>query len=180
MLTVENIMNRLRVNVLLLILAIPLAIVACDGDASSQQQATGDQLQQGIVFFKNGDYENAIPLLEPYALSGDSSACRFVGLAYALGLGVSIDAERAKEIFGYAPDEAASNHFMVGKELEEREAPQEGSIAAFDWYVVAAELGSKSAALRIADAYSNGELGLTTDSEKAQHWIQRSEILEQR
>jgi len=41
---------------------------------------------------------------------------------------------------------------------------------AVHWYALAAEGGNKCAARCLANAYGQGELGLTRSGEKAEHW----------
>jgi len=149
----------------------------CADESGSQDRKSKESLENGITNFKNGDFSEAVPKLEQYLPEGERSACRFVGLAYALGLGVSVDYRKSKEAFDFCADDKGSNYFAVGMELEKRGEKNANSTMALDWYNQAAEYGSKAAATRLAEAYSSGELGLTIDLDRAESWRQRASNL---
>lgn len=165
-------MYRLPTATLLIVIVGTTVVTACSAERGGKAPQLSESMQQGIVDFKNGDYRKAVSTLEPYASAGEKPACSFVGLAYALGLGVPVDTQKAKGTFDYCPADAPSNYFLVAKELEKRDA-----ITSIEWYIDAAELGSPSASTRIADAYANGELGLAVDLEQSDHWRERSKQL---
>ena len=72
-----------------------LAIVAFQLCVYGQQK----QYRKGVGALKEGNYELALKLIEPYAKDGDSNARGLVGEMYALGLGVPIDHKRAQQWF---------------------------------------------------------------------------------
>lgn len=58
-----------------------------------------DTALNGEKLFLQGNYEDAIRILEPLANSGDPSAQFYVGKAYSLGLFVDIDEEKARDYY---------------------------------------------------------------------------------
>lgn len=56
-------------------------------------------LENAVVAFKSGDYEDAVPVLRAFADEGQATAVRLTALAYAHGLGVDANDESARKYF---------------------------------------------------------------------------------
>ena len=56
-------------------------------------------LENAVVAFKSGDYEDAFPVLMAFADEGEATAVRLTALAYAYGLGVDANDESARKYF---------------------------------------------------------------------------------
>jgi hypothetical protein len=53
------------------------------------------RIDDGVVAFKQGDYEKSFQLLYPLSELGNKTAKRLIGLSYAYGLGVDVNPDMA-------------------------------------------------------------------------------------
>jgi uncharacterized protein len=112
----------------------------------------GRQIDNGVVAFKRGDYKTAVDILTPYASRGNKTAQLNVGLAYAMGLGVDRDREKAQVLLRSAlGDRAASTYTWVAHSFEVGEGVAKNTDEAASWYRAAAAEGSADAKSWVAD-----------------------------
>jgi uncharacterized protein len=132
------------------LLTIALAVLVVGGGVAyftlehirTEAQAVDD----GVVEFKKGNYEAAVRMLSPYAQRGDQRATLNVGIAYALGLGVSRDRERAHSLLRRAMGPKALEMYVwVAKSFEKGDGVGKDAQEAIAWYQIAANEGSVEA-----------------------------------
>jgi TPR repeat protein len=85
------------VGIVGIVSAVVLAAAGYFGLQSMRREARA--VDDGVVEFKKGNYMSAVQMLTPYADRGNMAAELNVGIAYAFGLGVSRDRERAHALF---------------------------------------------------------------------------------
>lgn len=136
------------------------------------------QLDRGTSALKSQNYDKAMKTLKPLAELGDSTPQYILGQMFAFGWGVKQDNEQAMYWFRRAGmwysgqgDKAAEAAYYVGKE----KAEQKNYTEAVRWYRVAAEGGSRQAAVALGKAYEEGLLGLQRDREQARFWKEKAE-----
>ena len=109
------------------------------------------QIESGVVAFKRGDYKKAVDVLTPYANDGDKTAQLNLGLAYAMGLGVERDRDKARALLRSAlGDRTAPTYAWVARSFEVGDGVAKNSDEATSWYRAAAEEGSADAKSWIA------------------------------
>ena len=107
-----------------------------------EQRAVDD----GVVEFKNGNYASAVRMLAPYAERGNKTAEFNVGVAYAFGLGVSRDRERARGLLRDSlGSRAPETYLWVAKSFETGDGVTKDAKEAMAWYRIAADDGSSKA-----------------------------------
>ena len=128
------------------------------------------QLDKGLSALKSQNYAEAMKRLKPLAELGDSVSQYELGHMFAFGSGVAKDDAQAMYWFRRAAmeysgqgDKAAEAAYYVGEENAERKNYTE----AVRWYRVAAEGGSRQAAVALSKAYEEGSLSLQRDPEQA-------------
>ncbi len=134
-------------NTVALSIIITLILASC-GNNNDPKQA-----------FKSGDFEKSLSLLLPLAEQGDHIAQNYVGVQYALGLGVKRDYKQAAHWFELAaksglPD-AQRNYgdmFYYG-----RGVPQ-NYYESFIWYFAASQQGHQTAKKIMDDMAGNAKL----------------------
>lgn len=132
-----------------------------------------DQRQDGVVAFKNGEFERAVELLEALAEKGDAQALLLMGIAYAHGHGVGRDRKRAQDLLISAGEERAAEQFYyVALRFEKGEVVERDDKDALYWYILAAERGYPKARDVLANAYRYGQYGLSPDPAKAANWAE--------
>ena len=104
----------------------------------------------GVVEFKKGNYEAAIRILGPYADRGNERAEFNVGIAYALGLGVRRDRERAHAMLHRSMGpKALEMYTWLAKSFENGDGVAKDPAEAMAWYRIAADEGSDQARTRL-------------------------------
>ena len=162
-------MNRRR---LITMIAVAL-IAACLGYLILESRTR--ELEEAVVAFKSGMFDDAIPILTRYAERGNENAQRLLGLAYAKGHGVARDPERARELISRAEtSSAAATFFAIGEDFEKGTRVPRDDAEALRWYRMAAEGGDRRAQVLLADAYRLGRLGLAPDAELSRRWAERA------
>lgn len=107
-----------------------------------EQRAVDD----GVVEFKKGNYASAVRMLAPYAGRGNKTAELNVGIAYAFGLGVSRDRQRAHALLRDSlGSRAPETYLWVAKSFETGDGVTKDSKEAIAWYRIAADDGSSEA-----------------------------------
>ena len=103
-------------------------------------------VDSGVVEFKKGNYEEAVRILGPYADRGNDAAELNMGMAYAFGLGVPKDSQRARKLLKAAePGMAAAMYLWVAQSFETGDEVKKDPDEALIWYRIAAEEGSAEA-----------------------------------
>ncbi|MBI5233751.1 MAG: sel1 repeat family protein [Deltaproteobacteria bacterium] len=135
------------------------------------------QLDRGMVAFKSENYSEAMKIFKPLAELGDSIPQYILGEMFAFGLGVKQDDEQAMYWFRRASlfysgqgDRGAEAACSVAEEY----ASQRNYSKALDWYLIAAEGGSRQAAIVLSKSYGEGLLGLQIDPEQALYWKKKA------
>ncbi len=136
------------------------------------------QIDRGTSALKSQNYGEAMKVLKPLAQLGDTMPQYLLGQFFAFGWGVNEDDEQAMYWFRRAGmwysgqgDKAAEAAYYVG----EKYAEQKNHAKAVKWYRVAAEGGSRQAAVVLSKAYEEGSLGLQRDPEQARSWREKAE-----
>jgi TPR repeat protein len=110
----------------------------------------GRAVDDGVVEFKKGNYETAVRMLTPYADKGNKAAELNVGIAYAFGLGVSRNRERAHALLRDSLGTRASDTYLwVAKSFETGDGVGRDTGEAVAWYRIAADDGSNEARERL-------------------------------
>jgi TPR repeat protein len=110
-------------------------------------QREGRAVDDGVVEFKKGNYESAVRMLTPYADKGNKAAELNVGLAYAFGLGVARNRERAHTLFRDSLGKKSPDTCLwVAKSFEAGDGVGKDAAEALAWYHIAAADGSREAA----------------------------------
>jgi TPR repeat protein len=135
----------------------------------------GDRaLEEGVVAFKRGDYEAALPRLMPLAESGNQSAMLLMGIAYAHGHGVIKDRSRAQQLILAADSDGGSEHFFhIAQRFERGEQTEKNSDEAFAWYLLAAERGHRRSQEIVVDAYRTGKFSQEINPSKSAYWEEK-------
>jgi TPR repeat protein len=103
-------------------------------------------VDDGVVEFKKGNYESAVRMLMPYADRGNKAAELNVGIAYAFGLGVKRDRERAHALLRNSLGARAQDMYLwVAKSFETGDGVAKDAQEAIAWYRIAADDGSSEA-----------------------------------
>lgn len=136
------------------------------------------QVERGTSALKSQNYTEAMKVLKPLAVLGDSVPQYLIGQMFAFGWGVKKDDGQAMYWFRRSGmwhsgkgDKAAEAAYYVGEANAERKNHTE----AIKWYRVAAEGGSRQAAIALSKAYENGALGLQRAPEQARFWKEKAE-----
>ncbi|PWG63410.1 hypothetical protein DEM34_08870 [Spiribacter halobius] len=136
--------------------------------------AAAAPLEEAIAAYEAGDYEQAIPMLQEAAESGDASAMYWLGQAYDYGHGVPTDPDRALDLYWDAAEQglpeaqaaiAYSFDEGIGLPLDDAEAIR--------WYRKAAEGGEVPSQRALGLMYAAGE-GVERDFEEAARWYRRA------
>jgi TPR repeat protein len=124
-----------------------VAILAIGGYFALQaMQREARAVDDGVVEFKKGNYETAVRMLTPYADRGDKAAELNLGLAYAFGLGVKRNRERAHTFFRQSLGSRAQETYLwVAKSFESGDGVAKDAEEAIAWYRIAADDGSSEA-----------------------------------
>ena len=138
--------------------------------------------REGVHAYLGGRYEEARPLLEPYAEQGYALACEYVGLIYSVGLSVAPDPEEAHPWLTCAARQGAPEaqvHLALllstGKTFGQHFEDQSGERVAVDqataarWLYLAAQDGDTSAMVDLAGALENGS-GIRRNDRVAAFW----------
>ncbi len=106
-----------------------------------------EEIDDGVVAYKNSDYENAIKILAPYADQGYEAAESTLADAYLHGLGVEKNRDIAKEwMKKHKGKDVVKTYLWVAKSYENGEHRFTKDIAeAIEWYKFAEIEGSKEA-----------------------------------
>jgi TPR repeat protein len=130
-----------------------------------------EELEDGVVAFKKGDYVTAVELLSPLAEAGEPVAQDLLGIAYAYGYGVPMDSRHAQQLLQAAHgSDAKDSFFHIAERFEEGDRVTKDERQAVSWYAIAAEHGHRKAQDVLADAYREGRFGLEVNIEKAEYW----------
>ena len=132
------------------------------------------QFSAGLDFYRKGDIEQAIPLLEHDARSGDPEAAFTLGSLYLNGDGVTRNTAMAAGWFRRAADaghgEAAYN---LGNAYRLGLGTPEDIASALSWYQYAAGHGSAMAAYTLGKIYRLGD-GVRRDYPLALEWLHKA------
>lgn len=136
------------------------------------------QFDRGTSAIKSQNYDKAMKALKPLAQLGDSMSQYLLGQMFAFGWGVPQDDgqamywfRRARMWYSGRGDKGAEAAFYVGKENAEQNKDSEAT----KWYRVAAEGGSRQAAIALSKAYEEGSHGLRRDPEQARSWKEKAD-----
>jgi TPR repeat protein len=106
----------------------------------------GRAVDDGVVEFKKGNYETAVRMLTPYADRGNKAAELNLGIAYAFGLGLHRNRDRAHALFRESLGARAPDTYLwVAKSFETGDGVGRDAEEAIAWYRIAANDGSKEA-----------------------------------
>lgn len=103
-------------------------------------------VDDGVVEFKTGNYESGVRALTPYADRGNTAAELTLGMAYAFGLGVNRDRERAHALLRASlGPEAQKTYLWVARSFDTGDGVAKDAQEAIAWYRIAANDGSGEA-----------------------------------
>lgn len=109
------------------------------------------ELEEGVVAFKQGRYAEALVALQPLAREGNSTAQELVGMAYAFGHGISRDRRIAREMLAAASGQKAGAVFLyVSEEFEQGKNVGRDEQEARYWLQAAADAGDERAKARVS------------------------------
>jgi TPR repeat protein len=135
-----------RVRVVALVIAVVLALGAVSYVVLKRIDADARAVENGVVEFKKGNYEDGLRILAPYADRGNQAAQLNVGLAYAFGQGTRIDREKARQLLRASlGDKASEMYLWVAKSFESGDQVAKSPEEATAWYRIAAAEGSTEA-----------------------------------
>jgi len=129
----------------------------------------------GARDYNKRDYHTAMKNWEPLAAKGDVKAQFNVGLLYAQGLGVDLDAKQAVKYWEMAaaqknPDAA----YQIGRVYADgRPGIDKNAAEAAKWFRKAGDLGSAPAQSLLGDLYMRGE-GVAKSEKDAFTWYKKA------
>jgi TPR repeat protein len=105
----------------------------------------------GVVAIKQGEYQNALAILEPFARRGNQAAELNMGLAYAFGLGTPRDRSKAVELLRISTnDRSADMYLWIAESFRNGDGVVANPDEANAWYRIAADAGSEKARMKLA------------------------------
>jgi len=169
-------MKRQSVAVALLMFLVPLAAQSME---TVEQRDAG--FDQGIAFFEEGQFQEAVELVQPLAESGHVNAQYQMGLMYSWGAGVPQDEKLSEVWFTRAfqrllvEAESGDGEAMadVGLMLDEGQGVARNVDAAMSWLQRGVELENASAIAYMGDMYFFGH-GVPSSSTEALSWYRQS------
>ena len=127
-------------------IGVALALVAAGYFGLQATRREARAVDNGVVEFKKGNYESAVRMLTPYADHGNRAAEISVGTAYAYGLGIGRDHQRAHALLQRALGARASEmDLSIAKSFETGDGVAKDVQEAKWWYQIAADEGSTEA-----------------------------------
>ena len=168
-------LHLMRGTLLCVALALAGTVGAADNRFEQAKAAFAEASASG-----NGEhegYDRAHALWLTLAQEGDLRARYHIGILHMFGLGkaqfdqgLAMQHVRAAAQAGYAQ---AQSYMGLVSENGDGSLTRRGDEVAFGWWLKGAEGGHCAAVRRMVRAYSNGELGLAADAEKAQGWARK-------
>lgn len=165
----------LRGAVLCVALAVTCSTLAADGRFAQAQAAFAQGSASGNS--EHEAYDRAHALWRALAEEGDVRARYHIGILHMFGLGkaqfdhrLAMENVRAAAHGGYPQ---AQSYMGLITENGDGSIARRGDDIALEWWRKGAEGGHCAAVRRMARAYGNGELGLSADAAKAEHWAAR-------
>ncbi|MEX2311610.1 MAG: tetratricopeptide repeat protein [Rhodospirillales bacterium] len=154
--------------------AFVIAGLAVPGIAHLSDLGLARQFSAGLDYYRNGEIDQAIPLLESDARAGDTDAAFALGSLYLNGDGVTRNTAMAAGWFRRAAEsghgEAANN---IGNAYRLGLGTPEDIASALTWYQYAADHGSAMAAYTLGNIYRLGD-GIRRDYPLAITWLQKA------
>ena len=136
--------------------------------------ASAATLEQGLQWFKQGDYQQARDTWLALSEAGDARATFYLSRLYAQGAGVPQDPRLAMEYLASAAAQGdmlaqfnLGNHYYQGKWIE-----QDPRLAE-TWWLAAAEQGMPRAQHNLGALYMRGQ-GVPRDLPLAWYWLDRA------
>lgn len=127
----------------------PSAVVASPSPATAPpgpgltpvaRPGPGTTIEDGIVAWNRGDYENALRLIRPAATQGNAVAAHYMGLMYAEGQAVERDPTRAAASFRFAADKGyAPAQVKIAEFYTTGWGVPRDPVQAVKWYTLAAD-----------------------------------------
>ena len=137
----------------------------------ADQQAA---VEEGVKYFKQGNYAKALSFIRPAAEQGNAKAQSRLGYMYSEGKGVSLDNTLAAEWYRKAADlgdgRAQTN---LGVMYSEGKGVPQNYTLAVEWYRKAAEQGHAMAQYNLGVMYDNGQ-GVLQDYAQAVQWYRKA------
>ena len=141
---------------------------------ASSVAATLPSVEDGVKFYDQGNYDQALKVLRPAAEQGDAKAENYLGRMYSDGHGVQRDDQQAVQWYLKAAEQGHSggqeslggmykNGYGVGKDYQK----------AVEWYRKAAEQGDALGQFNLGYMYFNG-YGVSKDYKKTVEWYRKA------
>ena len=133
-----------------------------------------DTIETALNAYSEGNYTNALEILQRLAREGEARAQYNLGAMYDAGSGVEEDNEVAVKWYSAAAEQGiASAAFNLGNMFREGHGVEKSYEQAVSWYERAATLGDSSAQYNLGAMYENG-YGTERDLDKAVEWYRKA------
>lgn len=141
---------------------------------SAPTHAATSTFRDGLAAFEQGDYTEALTIIEPLARDGDVKSQALLAMMYDNGLGVAQSPEEAARWYGFAAaqGDVYSQHMLGRMYHLGRGVPQDDELSA-RWLQKAAEQGSIQSQKSLAAFYHEG-IGVEKNAEAAFHWFEQA------
>ena len=130
--------------------------------------------QEALLAIQQGNYEQAVRLLRPWAERGDAWAQYSLGVMYYRGRGVAQDYAKAREWWEKAAAQGDVNaQFSLGLMYEYGQGVEQSDFKARDWWKKAAAQGDAEAQNKLGVMYYYARSAVR-DWEKACEWWEKA------
>ena len=135
-------------------------------------EKTRQEVAQAI---QQGNYEQAVRLLRPWAWRGDARAQHSLGVMYRDGLGVAQDYAQAREWLekAAAQGNAKAQYCLGAMYYDGHGGIARNYVKALEWWEKAADQGNARAQFNIGVIYRDGQ-GVAQDDGKAREWFEKA------
>lgn len=133
-----------------------------------------ETIEAALNAFSQGDYTNALDILERLAKDGHARAQYNLGAMYDSGSGVEEDDQVAAHWYLAAAQQGMANAaFNLGNLYREGHGLAKSYVDAVYWYRKAADQGDTKAQYNLGAMYENG-FGVEADLEQAMTWYEQA------
>lgn len=149
-----------------------LSVVHCSAQTLSEPTDT-QKLNDGLIAYTVGDFSSAFAQLHPLAEKNMSLAQLFVGRAYADGIGVAQNCERATHWLTLAAQNGnAEAAYDLGSANDQGRCMHRNPFEAIAWYRIAAANGDTRAPNAIGEIYLR-HIAYAPNAQTAALWFKR-------